>query len=384
MMRRVVLALAAATLALLVDGCGHDDPYAVGGPPPPNAPQTIGPLQQLTFDIDGDLAPTFLPGDSLLAFSWILPGASDQDRCLAFYRLAAARIRNLRCIGGDTRHDTTNVILSSAESPGGRLAYVVQHGPPTFPLSAGALYIGNDSDTTGAVPVLSIPFSSDSFTPLTNIEQLNWKDEQTLVFLGVLMNPPLSYMESTPQVIDVLVLGSGAPVRTQVPNSLGATSVAIDPADGQAYATFANDSLVYAIDLTTGARTTVLNLAAFSVPRDIRVEGHRLVAVVQGRRFTMLLPSLAIIPVDEGGDLLWKDLTDSLPPTLITNAGIVRTPPASGGADRWFRHLILSRDGKTLVAEGFPVAYRVKGGGTPPPLDTVVTKKSDLYLLRLP
>lgn len=369
--------LAAVLAGALAAACVHGEPFsyhATEGDPNPPRFNGAG-LQQLTLNPRGDFAPAWLPDQSGISFSWYIGLRNDNDRCLAIFRTALNRIGQTICLGGRGQRDSTHLVLSSATSPGGRLAFIGEQGRIGVQTSLRALFIGRLDEP--AVAVLDMPFTAPGGLVHQSMEQMVWLDETTLLYVATAARATTSSdLESAPLEIGRLTIGPDNVVTPAVvPNTRGASSVGVDSTTGLVYATFVQDSVAYLIDVVTGQRQVAYDFSGIGLPRDVRVQAGKLVAVVGGR-VEDLPASQHGIPthVDDGGDL------------VVVQLGTGTTPLVLKTDRLWFHRLALASDGRRLVAEGFPVEFVLTCLDPCIPLtyDTLLTKVSDLWLITIP
>lgn len=355
--------------------CAHGEPSRLAGPSV-NPPQFDGGLQRLTFGAAGDWAVRWLPGDSALMYSWRDPARRDGDRCLAFQPIPGYRITREVCSRGPLfDSETTQVVLAAAVSAGGRLAFVEQHGAVGRGVAHRGLFVGRLNDSTPAVEVTSLPRTVPGALLHPNMEQLIWSDESTLVYVASAISRAAVDLRSVPLEIGRVLFRGGAVSVAGVPGTAGASSLSIDATTGTAYATFANDSRVYSLNLETGQRTVAVDLTAFGIPRDVQVANGYLVAVCRGRTFPVDPGAYGVASFeDDGGDLLFVELGAAGAPTVLARNLILWKRPA------------LSSDGSRVVAEGYPYTLVALCTVCPGPVlyDTVVTYATDLWLIPRP
>jgi len=360
------LALAAAAVA-----CEHPEP--IGTALIEDNPQmpTAGIGLRLTYSSWRDQAPVWLPDGSLVGFSWPRPSRADGDRCLAFLSLTSRRIVRAFCLTGPGDDDSTNMVRVHAVSAGGSMAFIAEGGSTFGPLSNRTLRVGRDDHPDRAVSVASFPVQSATGLIHVSAEQLAWQGESTLVYLAIGIEPGPQGRTAGLEIAR-LVLGAAGFAASVVPNTVGATSVAVDPVTGILYGTFAGDPLLYALDGASGARQAVADFSGLATPRDVKVVGGRIIAVVQGR-VTPVAAFGIITQFDEGGELAIGRIGGAAPALLISESS------------RWFRHPALSPTGDQVVAEAFLLDVHARFPGVEDsPIDTLVSPLSDLMLIGNP
>jgi hypothetical protein len=159
------------------------------------------------------------------------------------------------------------------------------------------------------------------------------------------------------------------PVRSFIPNTHRASSVAAGRDGGSVIYTFSGDSRVYRQTLADSTVALLHDFGAGRIARDAQVVGNRLVAVVDGIPGYRDAPPFLGIQIDYGGILSVVDLTSGTE-TLVPDRGNL------------YKHPVLSPSGQELVVEGYPftTTQRSNPDGTIA-IDTVVSKWADLWLL---
>lgn len=343
-LRRLLPGVAAAVAA-----CGHSDAWTPVAPPP-NPPIFVAGAQQLTTQLPGDWAPAWLPDGSGIGYSYERSDRRDRDRCIGWLPAAGGRIGALGCyrVDGDLGDDTANVIAVHAVSPGGRLAFYYQASRGVnFAPAYGHLLVGGRAAPGQAVPVVDFPYTSETGVPHSAVRNLVWLDEAHLAWVAVRMQYNLGGPAAPPDTndygVEIVVLDL-EPVLTRrvVPGSQGASSLALDRATGLVYATFALDSVVYGLDLATGARTPAMDFSGWGTVRDVQVANGTMVAVVGG----VVTP----VPASMAGVDSQNDLGGWIVSVPLAGGPLafIATDPA-----RLFRSLALSPAGDRVVAEGF-------------------------------
>src|SRR3990170_2632702 len=103
--------------------CEHSRPVDPGPGPPPPLRTGPSPLR-ITFNVDSEWNPVFTRDGSGILYSFQLPGRIDRDRCLGLVPASGGTLIGELCwrSGGDL--DSVDVVVTAAESPSGRLAFV--------------------------------------------------------------------------------------------------------------------------------------------------------------------------------------------------------------------------------------------------------------------
>jgi hypothetical protein len=229
------------------------------------------------------------------------------------------------------------------------------------------LRVGRDDHPDQAVPVVTFPVQSTTGLLHVSAEQLAWHGESTLVYLATGIEPVPQGRTAGLEIVRLVLGASGS--AASVPNTVGATSVAVDPVTGILYGTFVGDPLLYALDGVTGARQVMADFSGLATPRDVQVVGGRVIAVVQGR-VTPVAAFGIMTQYDEGGELAVGRIGGAAPALLIS--------PST----RWFRHPALSPRGDQIVVEAFLLDVHARFPGVEnSPMDTLVSSASNLMLI---
>lgn len=366
-----------ALVLVLAAACSHGEPYGqpvIEANPPLTAPG-VGAL--LTTNPASDEAPVWLPDGSGIAFSWQLPDHTDSDRCLAFLSLATRRIDRTICAGRPLSDQQADGVRASAFSPGGRVAWVRETGLPFQPPSQRYLMVGPADGSEPAVQVLAFPNQPSGGGPLHVLPMsLQWKGDSTLYYLaGQIFTDSTGRRYPAPLEIGVVSFAGGTLTTGVVPNTIGATSAAVDPETHQLYATFLNDTRVYVLKASTGQRAAVASFAGLSgFPRAIAVRHGLVVAVVQGRAQPVDPVFFGVASqADEGGEL----------GVVALGGGPARLVRPPGGS--WFKAPAISVTGDSLVAESYALDVHARFPGVEnSPIDTVSSQVSDLWIITPP
>ncbi len=343
--------------------CDHAQPFPLG-PGEPGGPFDGAFPRRLTFRAGANVDPSWSPDGALIAYAFQLPQA-DHDQCLGVLPSQGGHLEEIVChVPPVLDADSTNVLSNPALGFRADIAYLREssaigaESPHTRDLVVGAMA----QPESGRV-VLSFPYLAPDGVLHTSLSNLHWLSSTTLVYLAELVT-----YQTRGTLVDTIVVplevavadvsGATAVVRV-VPGTAGATSVSTTPGDSESvYVTMTRDSVVYAVNAVSGARTPVYAFDSLGTCVDAQVASGRLVAILgaatesqrAGHVFTARLPA--------GG------------PSHLTSGPYV-----------FYMRPALSPSGTQVVAEGHAVTYlQVEGG----PVDTVVNAASDLWLLEVP
>ncbi|MEA2722645.1 MAG: hypothetical protein QOH59_416, partial [Gemmatimonadales bacterium] len=159
--------------------------------------------------------------------------------------------------------------------------------------------------------------------------------------------------------IDVTLPG-GTPQL--IPGTDNASGLSLGANEDEIYFTLSGDARVYRQTLSSGAVSVAYDFGAAGMARDVHVVGSRMAAVVGGRVTYGIDPRFGPTQWDSGGVLHIVDLPSGLD-RVLDGPGLFRRPQ-------------VSPSGSAVVVEVYPLEV-VFG-------DTMVSRRSDLYLYGLP
>lgn len=334
--RLTVSALTAAAAA-----CDHTAPFSVGNYGS-TAPLNPGNPVQLTYNLGVDTRASWLPDGSAFLYTQEELDTPDRDRCLALMRAGGGGVTRTICDLSDLGHDSLDDFESAAVNSAARIAYLrtsMIEGIGRVGPDAAALVVAPFGNPTAATVLQSLPYVGSDSTGIDLVSDVHWVGLSTLVYLAEqasysCINMGCTALDTTRAGVEIdrVDLSSAGPIRTMVPNTTQATSVASGGPD-TIYYTLNGDLGVHRRILSTGSDTVVVTLAA--APTDVTVAGALVAAVV-------------------GDDVQVVNVQTSTASTLSLSSVHLQHPA-------------LSPDGKSLVADV------VIGGNSP-----------DLWLWRLP
>lgn len=335
--------IAALYLGLLLGGCHHEAPFAVGdyGSDQPFAP---GSPRRITFNPGNDRAPAWLPDESGLLYS--VQGVAGNDRCLALLPPNGGRVEREICDPRSLLSDSTFIFTEPAAASDGRLAFVDVFSGPRDKASRARLVLGPLSDPSSPATLVAFPFTGPDTVRQDEASQLRWLSPGTLAYLAMHVGYDSARSRDTVRTgaeIVRLDLGGAVPNAVIVPGTRDASSLAAAGSPDAIYFTLGGDTRVFRRQLSSGAVTVVVDFGAAGIVRDIQVVGDRLVAVVGGA-VSFGYDSLLSFNVqrDGGGPLHMVDLATSHDSVL---------PDSGGGGPLMFRRPALSPSGRRLAAE---------------------------------
>ena len=344
---------------LLLLACSHADPFP-SGTVDDGGPFTPGLPRLLTRNGGADQYPAWLRDGSAFLYSYQDTTERDFDRCLGLMRRDGGTRLLGNCVPGDPSHASTDVLLRSAASSAGRVAWFEAGGSRT--LSApehSALRLGALGAAVRGDSVLGFPYTAPNgllhVTPLS----LTWLGDTAVAYVGAdqfnIVDCSGCVMDTVPvgRQVMILHLTGAAPSLEPIPNTLEATSVSASPDGSALYYTEAGKPWILRRTLATGAVDTVVSFGP-AIVRDVSAASNRLVAIVGGQVSYGNHPQYGNIQRDAGGPLYLVNLAGG-PPTLLSAPGATLRRPA------------LSPDGTRIVVE------ELQGGLAP-----------DLYLYEVP
>lgn len=358
-------------LALVVVGCGHEQPFETRGFSS-DQPFRPGVPARLTFNPGTDLHPAWTPDGASLLYAWQQSGQPVIDRCIGEMAATGGTLTGAICNPNPPSADSADLFDLPAVSPGGRLLYVRATSLPgrLAPHAAG-IFLATLADPLAATQLLTLPYVVPGGSAHGGISHSAWVNDSRLIYVGleVTYKPasqvtgPADTLIAGLEIVD-LTLGGSQPTITIVPGTYGATSAALSDGKDTLYYTLEQDSIVYRRVLATGQVSVAHDFGARGVARDVTVLGNRLVAVVGG---VVQPPGGPDVP--DAGPLVSVDLDTGAEFILPTETSLLFRRPAFSPAGGTVR----------LVAEGYPATF-----GPPPAFDTTVTKLADLYLYTAP
>jgi hypothetical protein len=336
------------TLVLIAStACEHSSPAE---PDPPSAlpPISSGSPVRLTFNKADDRTPSWLPDGSGIIYSSERVDRNDRDRCLNVLPAAGGTISASYCQLSPIHDDSTDLMESPAQHADGRLFYHrIVSWVGQQKLGASALVLGSRESPLQATVVQPLPYTAPNGRFHSSIRSPQWIGRDSVLYLaeqlfyeGSTFYPDTFYTGLDATILDL----SGASPRVEVvPGTDYASGVALGE-DGQTiYYTLGGDSRVYRRSLSTGEVTTLYDFGAGTIVRDPQVRGTRLVAVVGGSVLYRFEDAHGYVQRDEGGDLMFVNLSDGSR-RLFTGDTVL------------FRHPVISPDGSHIVVEVQPFA----------------------------
>jgi hypothetical protein len=339
---RVALPLLLAALA-----CDHPAPPEPGGYTPGGPFNTVAP-RQLTFSPGPDLSPAWLPDGSGIIYQFLHLDQPDGDRCLGILPPEGGTQRAEICSTGVASDDSTDAYGEPAVSSAGRLFFTrassltrLQNSAPAYQSAAVAPLA-----TPAAVQTLrTLPYTVNGRQHY-GIAQVRWLGDTAVVYVA----QNVAYLTGcfgcnvdtmrTGIELARMDLKSAPGTVTVVPGTDSASSVALGGGD-TIYYTVAGDSRVFRRTFA-GGDTAVWDFGAAGIARDVQVRGATLYAAVGGAVAYFHDPSLGPVQRDTGGVI------------HVVNLGLA-TDTAITAANRMYRRIALSPDGRHIVAEGYDV-----------------------------
>jgi hypothetical protein len=359
--------LRALIVLLPLLGCGHTEPFG-SAPTGTDQPFDIGPPARLTLNQGPDRGAAWLPDGSGILYSTQQLGRRDHDVCLALIPPGGGRQRQLTCDLTPTGDDSTDAVESPAPAADGRLAFIAV-GSRIDAITPGSIAISLSPflDPTSRTRLQSLPYTLPGGPLHSGASQLRWLSPEVLLYLGERVDfqhpcDTCAEWDTTVTSMDVVSLDVRQPgsIPQRIPGTENASGVSVGASPDEIYYTLADDSRVYRRTLSTGDVAVVHDFGAAGMARDVHVVGNRLAAVVGGRVKFGIDSSFGPTLWDSGGTLHVVD-TESGADVALAGPGLFRRPQ-------------ISPSGSALVVEVYPLTV----SGEPP--DTVVSRRSDLYL----
>ncbi len=327
-------------------GCGHSEPFqdpneTSNGPFSPAIPI------QLTYNPGTDLTPAFLPGDTLVLYSYEQSGALNPNVCIGSLPVAGGTRVSDSCPKSAAALDSTEryenpvplndsmiVLVQSARLKGNGFDAITLLG--TAPWRA----------ADQLVPRLEFPFASSSGVFEISADYISLTGGSDIAYLALV---DVSACPGTsPFCDDPLLIRVGREIgqlnlqATGDPSiaagSAWATSVATGRTTGTFLFTLPFDSRVYERQ-ADGSTVTVFEFAG-EIVRDPMVVGSQMLAIVGGNVAQFTGADGMAFQVDGGGRIALVDLTS-------------RTVQyVTAGGDAMYKRAALSATGKVIIAEG--------------------------------
>jgi hypothetical protein len=297
---------------------------------------------------------------------------ADHDRCLAILPSEGGTIRTSHCQLHPEYDDSTDVMEAPAISADGRIFF---HQAISWvgrqKLGASTLRLGRADDPVGATALQELPYAAPNGRTHSSIRTPQWISPDSLVYLaeqlfyeGSSFYPDTFYTGLDAVLLD---LSGPAPVYGTIPGTDYASSVSLS-ADGAAiYYTLGGDSRVFRRVLSSGEVTVIYDFGAGAVVRDAQIREDRLVAVIGGSVLYRFEDAHGFVQRDEGGDLVFVNLTSGAS-TVFAGDTVL------------FRHPAISPDGRRLVVEVQPYA---PVHSEPDSEFNATNHRADLWLLAL-
>jgi WD40 repeat protein len=337
-----------AALVLIASmACEHSSPAE---PEPPSAlpPVSSASPVRLTFNRADDRTPSWLPDGSGIIYSSERQDRNDRDRCLNVLPPVGGTISASYCQLSPIHDDSTDLMESPAQNADGRLFYHrIISWVGQQKLGASALVLASQEEPLKATLVQPLPYTAPNGRLHSSIRSPQWIGRDSLLYLAELLfyEGSTFYPDTFYTGLDATILDlSGAAPRVEIiPGTDYASGVALGE-DGQTlYYTLGGDSRVYRRSLSTGEVTTLYDFGAGTIVRDPQVRGTRLVAVVGGSVLYRFEDAHGNVQRDEGGDLMFVNLSDG-------------SSHLFSGDSVLFRHPVISPDGSRMVVEVQPFA----------------------------
>jgi hypothetical protein len=332
--------------ALGAAACGHNDVFQpqepVGLPP-----RGGGAFHRVTFNTGDDRFPTWLPGDSAIAYALEASDELGEDRCIATVRAEGGTRRPLACLHRLGTDSAANSDWPAARD-GGRIAYVwepVKPYPSNGTPDSAIVFI--DELTAPGAPraVFTFPYVEPGVRFYHTVSHLRWLNADTLVAIAI-TNAVTRDCSACPfrpvrigRDVVLLDLTTSPATLSVVPGTGTATAVARGPTGNDVYYTIAGDTRVFHRLVATGDSAVVHDFGAVGIARDVSVAGARLAAVVGGS-VSYRVDIVGPIQDDSGGPVHLFNVTTGVD-SVLPDSGVL------------YRHPVLAPSGGRLVVEGW-------------------------------
>jgi hypothetical protein len=353
-------------------GCSHADPFA-DGQQVDNPPFTGTPPIRLTYNIGHDVWPTWSTDGNLVWYAAQDSLSHDKDECLATIPPAGGTMTYMQCPTAFENNLTE--VLQQPTLLDGVLAFALADlgtFPPEHVQYRFAIWLAGLTKNDPPRLVMRFPYVAPSGKLHDGPIDLRWVRPGLLAYIGFEAGCCNKDSQRFGEQIVLLDVSGQTPVKTFIPDTYRASSLAVAPDGLSIYYTVTGGGKIYQRVLATGAVSVVHDFGPGEVIRDPDIVGHRLVAIIRGQHNFGDKPPFDSVQVDHGGVIMHLDLTTGAADSIVN--------PTT-----WFRNPRLSPGGDRIVAEGF--AYRVDTSyvqetTTISRIDTTVSNSSDLWLLQ--
>jgi hypothetical protein len=331
--------------------CSHSDPFqdpdeTNHGPFSPTLPV------QLTYNPGSDEAPAFLPGDTLLVYSYPQSGAINENWCIGGLpvaggtrvsdscpRSAAALDSTERYLNPVPLNDSMVVLVQSSRVKGAGVDALTLLGTAPW-RAADELVPRQDFPFMSASGVFEITASYLSLLGGGNLAYLAMVDISACPGTESFCDQP-TLLRVGREIALLNLQATGDP--SIAPGSAYATSVATGRTAGSFLFTLPFDTRVYERG-ADGSTVTLFDFGTDSVVRDPMLVGNQLVAIVGGNVVRWTSNEGGPLQVDEGGNIVLVAL-GSGSVQYVTDVPVYQRPA-------------LSANGRVIVAQGSGDLYR--------------------------
>ncbi len=285
---------------VLVAACSHGEPFGVpgyGGSRPLGGMPVVP--YRLTYSTLNDSEASWLPDGSSLLYSALRSDFADTTYCLELLPPGGGQVSRSWCPTGSAPPDSSRAFQAGAVSPGGRLLYLRSaRTAPNVGWSVRQLVLADVGGAAAPRVLLRTPFPQ-----YTGLSQIRWLTEDRFVFRADLyaVNFPqgygLPYESSTGLFLVAGRLAGDSAVFTQIPGTMGATSVAVADSDTIFY-TLQGNPTVYSFAMSTGAMNVVRGFPG--IADAVQVSGRRVALTVDGLVVVTSLDSPLLDTLDSG------------------------------------------------------------------------------------
>ncbi|MGH7499317.1 MAG: hypothetical protein ACREL3_10755, partial [Gemmatimonadales bacterium] len=227
-------------------------------------------------------------------------------------------------------------------------------------------------DPREGASLLRLPYTIPGEPTYNHLRAIHWLGAGRLGFIGGMVanladcpGCPAANIVSDRKIVTLNAAAGATPAA--VPGTDFASGLSLGANEDEIYYTVGGDSRVFRRTLSTGDETVAFDFGGAGIARDVDVVGNRLAAIVGGRVVFGVNLVLGPTQRDSGGVVHVVNLTTGDDQALTADALL-------------FRHPVLSPDGASLVADGYPLLIFDNGTIA----DTSVGTISDLYLFGAP
>jgi hypothetical protein len=354
-MRIIYRNLQRLVLILCVGGCSHEALFSAS--PREAPPRGSGSFHRITYNVENDRFPNWLPGATELAYSFAPGDVGTVDQCLGTIPAEGGVRRTVACRRAGPVDSIANSSWPAADVDG-RLVYVWEplRPFPSTPRPDSALVYLLDAvgDSSSSHVIYRFPFFIPGTGVFTSGTHLGWLNRDTIVAIAVgdfqvrdCSGCAFRTVRAGRAVI-LLDLTTAPATLSIVPGTDAASAVVPGLTGRDFYYTIIGDSRVFHGDIANTSPSVIHDFGAAGIARDPQVLNGRLIVVVGGNINYRVDALAGPIQEDSGGPLHSVDLGSGLGlvlpdsgvlyrhPTLTTGNRLVAEGWSGGSSDLWF------------------------------------------------